>query len=141
MSKLIGLVGAILGLAVFTSPCVAQNAPWPPPAGMSAGEYLQRYGRSYNPYTGGDPRREGAPERYRELPQPSTQYVLPPASALGSPPAGSNPSAGLSPTYDPYTGQYEVPCPAGARSTPSASLGRVYNPYTGKSEVPCSRKR
>jgi hypothetical protein len=139
MSKLMGLVGAALGLFVFTSPCVAQNAPWPPPAGMSAGEYLQRYGRLYNPYTGGDPRRVD-PELYRALPQPPRESA-PLASATGGNPAGSNPSADLSPTYDPYTGKYEVPCPAGARSTPSASLGRVYNPYTGKSEVPCSRRR
>src|SRR4051812_42024003 len=140
MFKFIGLVGAILGWAVFTSPCAAQNAPWPPPAGMSAGEYLQRYGRSYNPYTGGDPRRVD-PELYRALSQPSTQYVLPPASAVGRPPAGSNPSAGLSPTYDPYTGKYEVPCPAAARNNPNARLSPVYNPYTGKAELPCSRNR
>jgi hypothetical protein len=93
MSKLIGLVGAILGWVVFTSPCVAQNAPWPPPAGMSAGEYLQRYGRLYNPYTGGDPRRVD-PELYRALPQPPREST-PPTSALGSTAAGSNPSAGL----------------------------------------------
>jgi len=137
--KLVGLVKATLCLLVVSSQCVAQNAPWPPPAGMSAGEYLQRYGRLYNPYMGGDPRRVD-PELYRALPQPPRESA-PLASATGGYPAASNPSAGLSPAYDPYTGQYEVPCPAGARGTPSASLGRVYNPYTGRYEVPCSRKR
>jgi hypothetical protein len=135
MSKLVALVGAIiLGLFAFTPSCIAQNAPWPPPAGMSAGEYLQRYGRSYNPYTGGDPRQEGA-ERYRSLPEPPKQYT-PPASA-----AESNPYAGLRPAYDPRTGRYELPCPAAAGSDPYASLSPVYNSYTGKFELPCSNKQ
>src|SRR4051794_10340917 len=101
---------------------------------MSAGEYLQRYGRSYNPYTGGDPRREGAPERYPSLPEPPKQYP-PPATAAGTNSAGSNPSAGLRPEYDPSTGKYELPCPPAARSNPNAR-SPVYNWYTGKNEVP-----
>ena len=106
MSKVIASTGAILGLVVFTSPSVAQNAPWPPPAGMSAGEYLQRYGRLYNPYAGGDPRRD--PERYRSLPEPPKQYA-PPAPA-----AGSN----IRPEYNPSIGQYELPCSAAAKRDP-----------------------
>jgi hypothetical protein len=121
---------AILGLVIFTSPCVAQNAPWPPPAGMSAGEYLQRYGRLYNPYTGYDPRRDL--ERYRSLTEPPKQSA-PPAIAAGS-------NAGVRPEYNWKTGKYNLPCPAAARSDPYASLKPVYNSYTGKYEFPCDRK-
>jgi hypothetical protein len=123
---------AIFGLVIFTSPCVAQNAPWPPPAGMSAGEYLQRYGRLYNPYTGYDPRRD--PERYRSLPEPPKQY------APSAPAVGSNPYAGLRPEYNWKTRKYELPCPAAAKSDPYASLKPVYDSYTGKYEFPCDRK-
>ena len=61
MSKLILPVRAILGLVVVTSPCLAQNAPWPPPPGMSLGEYLRKYG--------GDELRRANPEFYRSLPE------------------------------------------------------------------------
>ena len=134
MSKLSVSAGAILGIVVFTSPCVGQNAPWPPPAGMSAGDYLQRYGRMYNPYTGGDPRREDR-ERYRQLPELPKPYTPP------SPSVGTNPYAVVRPEYNPKTGVYELPCPAAARSDPSAGQRREYNVYTGKYELPCSTRQ
>jgi len=113
MSKLTRVVGAILGLIVFTPPCIAQNAPGSPRAGMSAEELELQGGQS--------------------RPEPPRQSA-PPASA-----AGSNPSAGLTPAYNPSTGRYELPCTAAAKSDPYASLRPVYNSYTGKYELPCSK--
>jgi hypothetical protein len=124
-------VRAILGFVISTSPSIAQNAPWPPPAGMSAGEYLQRYGRLYNPYTGYDPRRDA--ERYRSLPEPPKPYA-PPA------PVRANPSAGPRPEYNWDTGKYELPCSPTARSDPYARLKPVYNAYTGRYEFACEGK-
>jgi hypothetical protein len=122
----------IVTALLFAFPCMAQNAPWPPPAGMSAGEYLQRYGRLYNPYTGYDPRSD--PERYRSLPETPKQYAPP------APIAGPNSAAGSRPEYNWDTGRYELPCSAAARSDPYASLKPVYNPYTGRYEFACESK-
>ena len=121
MSKSFVLAGALTVCA--TGAGIAQNAPWPPPAGMSAGEYLQRHGRQYNPYTGGDPRRDGL-ERFRSLPQPSGQNSASPSGpASGSPSSGVSgnvPGAGLTSEaaspgqfrqYNARTGNYEIPCP------------------------------
>ena len=58
MFSLTAPLWTIVGLIMLPYPCFAQTAPWPPPAGMSAGEYLQRHGRQYNPYTGYDPNRD-----------------------------------------------------------------------------------
>jgi hypothetical protein len=134
MSNLTVSLRAILGVILLTSPCVAQNqnAPWPPPAGMSAGEYLQRYGRLYNPYTGYDPRQDL--ERYRQLPETPKQYAPPPQT-------GNNPPASRTPEYSWETGKFEVPCTPAVRSNPNARLNPVYNAYTGKYEVPCEGKR
>ena len=131
MSNLTMSLRAILGVILLTSPCVAQNPPWPPPAGMSAGEYLQRYGRLYNPYTGYDPSRDL--ERYRQLPETPKQYAPPPRT-------GNNPPASLSPEYSWETGKFEIPCPPAVRSNPNARLNPVYNAYTGKYEFPCEGK-
>ena len=130
MSSLRAFLTAILYILVLASPSLAQNAPWPPPAGMSAGEYLQRYGRLYNPNTGGDPRRED-PERFRALPDPSRQARPSPVI---------NPPGGFRPEYSPSTGRYELPCSAANRSDPYNSLRPQYNSHTGKYEIPCAKQ-
>src|SRR5688500_15406827 len=102
MPKLINAL-AVLSLGL-TSPAMAQNAPWPPPAGMSMGEYLQRYG-------GNDLRRQ-TPDLYRSLPEPPRQNAPP------TPTTGSNPLAGVKPGYNFNTGKYELPCPPAAKRDP-----------------------
>jgi hypothetical protein len=135
MFKLNVSVAAFLGFVAVASPSVAQNAPWPPPAGMSAGEYLQRYGRQYNPATGFDPRREDRNRYYQSLPEAPKPYT-PPAAAVRS-----SPSAGLRPEYNPETGGYELPCSPAARADPYASLKPTFNAHTGAYEVPCAKRR
>ena len=124
MSKLV--VSVVFGVVVCASPCVAQNAPWPPPAGMSLHEYLRRYG--------GDELRRANPEFYRSLPEPPRQYTPPGAAA------GSNPYAGLRPEYNWNTGKYELLCPDAGKSDPYAGQRSVFNSYTGHYEFPCARK-
>ena len=124
MFRITRWLGALLGPVVVTCPSLAQNAPWPPPAGMSDREYLRRYG--------GEELRRANPEFYRSLPQPPRQQA-PSAPAAASRPPGVNVE------YNYSTGRYELPCPPATRSDPYAPQKSEYNPYTGKYEVPCSK--
>jgi len=123
----------LLGAILFTFPCMAQNQNGPPPPlGMTAGEYLQRYSRPYNPYTGYDPSQDL--ERNRQLFETPKQYA-PPSQTGNFPPASPTPK------YSGETGRFEVPCTAAVSSDAIARLNPVYNTYSGKYEVPCERKR
>ena len=134
MSKLAVAAGAIAGTLVCSAPGLSQNAPWPPPAGMSAGEYLQRYGRQYNPYTGGDLRRDS--DLYRALPDPQRQnYGGPPSAPTGS--TQNRPdNSGTSPRreYNPSNGGYEIPCPVRAGG-PSRKAPQFPIPTPGRGSV------
>lgn len=66
MQKLVwAAILALCGVPLLSSFNAAAQAPWPPPPGMSAGEYAERYGNRARPQEFTTPRSRGSASPYQ----------------------------------------------------------------------------